>query len=63
MTKWTTLGEIAEQHDRIYELHRLIKNEYRKGTSFGKLHVLAQELADLTKEFEPKFEMEAGDDV
>ena len=62
MTEQTTLGEVGAQYDRIYELHRLIKNEYRKGTSFGKLHVLAQELADLTKEFEPKFEME-GDDV
>lgn len=61
MTKWTTLGKIAEQDDRIYELHRLIKNEYCKGISFGKLHVLAKELADLTEEFAPKFEMEEED--
>ena len=47
----TTLGEIGAQYDRIYEVHRLIKNAYKDGTSFQKLHPLAQELADLTRMF------------
>jgi hypothetical protein len=54
MTEQTTFGEIAAKYDRIYELHRQIKNEYHHGTSFAKLHLLTQELADLTREFVPK---------
>ena len=54
MNELTTLGEIGAQHDRIYEVHRLIKNAYRKGTSFQELHPLAQELADLTRMFVAK---------
>ena len=54
MTKWTTLGEIPKQEDRIFELLFKIKHT----TSKAKLHPLAQELADLTKQYVPKFEME-----
>lgn len=58
MTKWTTLEEIGRQEDRIFELLFKIKHT----TSKAKLHPLAKELADLTEEFVPKFEMEAEDD-
>ena len=58
MTEQTTFGEIAAKYDRIYELHRQIKNEYHHGTSFAKLHLLTQELADLTREFLPTGENE-----
>lgn len=51
MSELITLGEIGAEHDRIYELHRLIKNAYRKGASFAELHSLAQELADLTRRY------------
>lgn len=49
-----TLGEIGAEYDRIYELHRLIKNAYMKGSSFAELHPLAQELADLTSVYAVK---------
>ena len=58
MTKWTTLGEITKQEDRIFELLFKIKHT----TSKAKLHPLAQELADLTKQYVPKFEMEEQDE-
>ena len=58
MTKWTTLGEITKQEDRIFELLFKIKHT----TSKAKLHPLAQELADLTKRYVPKFEMEEQDE-
>ena len=59
MTKWTTLGEITKQEDRIFELLFKIKHT----TSKAKLHPLAQELADLTKQYVPKFEIEEEEDV
>ena len=43
----TTLGEITEQYDRIYELLRLIK----KANRFAEIHKLSAELAALTSEF------------
>ena len=58
MTKWITLGEITKQEDRIFELLFKIKHT----TSKAKLHPLAQELADLTKQYVPKFEMEEQDE-
>ena len=58
MTKWTTLGEITKQEDRIFELLFKIKHT----TSKAKLHHLAQELADSTKQYVPKFEMEEQDE-
>ena len=58
MTKLTTLGEITKQEDRIFEQLFKIKHT----TSKAKLHPLAQELADLTKQYVPKFEMEEQDE-
>ncbi|HAW75217.1 MAG TPA: hypothetical protein DCW74_05705 [Alteromonas australica] len=58
MTKLTTLGEITKHEDRIFQLLFKIKHT----TSKAKLHHLAQELADLTKQYVPKFEMEEQDE-
>ena len=59
MSESTTLGKIGAEYDRIYELHRLIKNAYRRGTPFAELHSLAQELADLTSVYTVKEKSDA----
>jgi len=63
MSEWMTFGDFIKEHDRIFELHRLIKNAHRTGMSLEQLHPLAQELADLTRIYAATDDSEESEEI